>query len=104
MMGLATMRRMNAEAVAEAKAKGLEPRVATKDGDEDIRYCPLLGDYTPEGWVEIDELFVDSSGCGSPGEPALTHDQFLAKVKRGLGYGIGDRGQFQCYIRVFKKL
>lgn len=58
-------------------------------------------------------LFVDSSGWGSPGEPALSFEHLVADVKRvlatlsgtgwALGLGIVEEGQFQCYLGVFVK-
>ena len=103
MMGLETIRRMNAEAVEVAEEEGKMPFVAICDGDTGVFSSPLFGDYTPAGWKQIDEFFVDSSGLGAEDEPALTRKQLLRKVKEGLGYGIGDRGQFQLFIRVFEK-
>ena len=77
------------------------------------RNIPQLGDYQPEGWDEQGELFVDSSGFGGAGELALSHVEFVEEVKRlirhyseknkRVGFGIGDVGQFQLYIRVFTK-
>ena len=75
------------------------------------RNIPQLGDYHPKGWDEQDELFVDSSGFGVAGDIALSQDQFISEVKRliehyakqdtRVGFGIGDVGQFQLYVRVF---
>jgi hypothetical protein len=63
---------------------------------------PHIGDYVPKGWVQWHEiLFVDSSGCGAPGEPALTQSQLakeIAKDRDGVAYAVIEAGQFQCYV------
>lgn len=104
MMGLETLRRVNAKATLEAQSEDKQPYVATKDGDDGVFKSPHFGDYIPKGWEEEDLLFVDSSGFGIESEPALTTDQFLSKVKKGYGYSVRDAGQFQVYIQVFKKI
>ncbi len=80
------------------------PYVAKEDKQGDI--CNLIPDLS-EGdvmkcYTEVDEFFVDSSGFGQPGELALTKDQFLSKVKKGLAYAITRIGQFQVYVTVYK--
>jgi hypothetical protein len=104
MMGLAQIRSENEKATRKAKNRGKQPYVAQADHDGGVFNCPRLGDYTPEGWKEVDELFVDMTGFGYDDEPALTKQQFLNKIKEGLGYGISEVGQFQCYIRVFERV
>lgn len=104
MMGLETMQAMNDEAVARAKKGKLTPYIAIADNDEGVFRCPKLGDYIPKGWNVVGEYFVDSSGFGAEGEPALTVRQFVGKVKAGLGYAISDEGQFQVYVREFEKI
>lgn len=67
-------------------------------------------DGTPDGWELTEELFVDSSGFGSPGEPALTIPAFTREVERlrkedpGVGFGITDVGQFQVYVGVYHRV
>jgi len=64
----------------------------------------LSGKPTPEGWKEVGKpLFVDSSGCGRPGEPALTQDQFKASLEVGKAYAVVDVGQFQLQVGVFER-
>ena len=104
MMSLETIRAISEEKAIEAAAENKQPYVAYEDHDPGVFNCPHLGDYIPEGWVEIEELFVDSSGFGSENEPALTTDQFLEKVKGGLGYAVSEAGQFQVFVRVFKRV
>lgn len=60
---------------------------------------PFLGTYIPRGWKRTGrEFFVDSSGFGGPGEPALTFERFLEQVKPSHGYAITEAGQFQVYV------
>ena len=103
MYSLETINSMNRKVTNKAEHHGLRPFVAECDNDKKVFKCPNLGDYVPKGWEKIEDLFVDSSGWGSLGEPALTKEQFLAKVRKGFGYAITERGQFQVYIGVFKK-
>jgi hypothetical protein len=102
-----------------------KPRVFRRSEVEDksgFRRIPKLGSSVPNGWKPADRreleqfwpkgvyeagLFVDSSGFGRPGEPALTIDQFqrgvLAAMDAGkrYGYGISSVGRFQIHIQVF---
>lgn len=102
-MSAAAIRQLSVEAAAKAVKLKQEPMIAFVDGDEAIMEMSNLGDYRPEGWELIDKLFVDSSGLGSAGSPALSAEQFLAKVKEGLGYALIEQGQFQVYVGVFEK-
>ena len=111
MMDLATIVEMNREAGEQAREEGVKPYVFSssdlanlKNGDLwPLRKIPRVGDYTPDGWEHVETYFVDSSGFGQPGEPALTAKQFANKVKGEFGYGIGEVGQFQIYIEAFEK-
>ena len=104
MMGLETIKAMNDEATREARREKASPYIAVQDGDEGIKKAPRLGYFVPSGWEFVQEFFVDSSGFGAKGEPALTFGELLEQVKEGYGYGIGECGQFQLYIREYKKL
>ena len=63
-----------------------------------------------KGYSLIVELFCDSSGFGSPDEPAMTPSQLIDELKRitnerGTVYtAITGQGQFQVYVGVFQKL
>ena len=59
---------------------------------------PFIGEYVPRGWKKVEEYFVDSSGFGAEDEPALTIEQFKARVKEGRGYAITQAGEFQVYV------
>ena len=92
---------------------------------------PHLGNYEPIGFERVNILehpdfadkptngfggtgddlddshgcfFVDSSGFGSPGEPALTLEQFSRSAVPGYFYALTSAGQFQVSIGVFKQI
>lgn len=65
---------------------------------------PSIGTYRPKGWELIETYFVDSSGYGAPGEAALTANQFIEKLKPGLGYAIIEVGEFQVVVGEFKQV
>lgn len=103
-MSLRAIEQLSREAGERAANEEREPLIAFVDKDETVVKCPNLGDYVPDGWKLIDQLFVDKTGMGTVGEPALSIDQFIAKVKSGLGYAIIEEGEFQLYIGVFEKV
>ncbi len=60
--------------------------------------------------VEFKKLFVDSSGWGEEGEPALTAEQFareasdlVATTHESLYWGVTEAGQFQIYVTAYKR-
>lgn len=89
---------------AARKAKGKQPYIAKCNGDPNVFGCPNFGNYRPKGWQLGETYFVDNSGFGSEGEPALTPRQFGFKVKEGFGYAIIEAGQFQVYIGEFERV
>lgn len=118
MMGLADIHAANAAAKRKTErgpaAKRL-PCVFTRrelaqlvDGDvSPFKRIPNFGDYEPKGWEAIGKAhFVDASGFGEPGEPAMPIDEFAALVvghnKLGHGYAIVEAGQFQIYIQEYR--
>jgi hypothetical protein len=68
-----------------------------------IKTIPNLGKSKVKGWRLVQIYFVDSSGFGQSGEPALTFPEFLNKVKVGRAYGIVSAGQFQVNIGEYVK-
>jgi len=105
MMDINEIKRMNKDAEDKARQTKTLPLIAKKNKDTNMRNIPFIGDYTPKGWTKTDNLyFVDSSGFGVEGEPALTFEQFIDKIKKGFGYAIVECGQFQVYIQEFKKI
>ncbi len=77
-----------------------QPIQATKDG-ENLFNIPFVGTKLSKEWRKIDELFVDSSGFGQEGEPAITIKEFYLQIKAGLAYGVIEAGQFQVFVGVF---
>lgn len=104
MYALETIHQMNEDRCKEAQDRHLKPLVVSKKLNlEDIRSMPNFGSYRPKGWKLVRELFVDSSGFGREGEPALTVNQFLAEIKMFCGYAIIEEGQFQVMIGEFMR-
>lgn len=67
---------------------------------------PFIGTYVPKGWKEVERVMCDSSGFGSPGEPALTLGQLQEYVRgRGVGfaYAIVNAGFFQVAVAVYER-
>jgi len=88
----------------KARLEGTIPYLAESNGDKNVVNPPFIGVFVPYAYEVVDTFFVDKTGIGADSEPALTLDQFLAKVKKGFYYAIKEEGQFQIYIREFKKL
>ncbi len=65
---------------------------------------PNLGDHIPDGYeLDGDAWMIDTSGFGSPGEPALTLDQLFDKLEVGKAYAFVETGQFQSYLQQYIK-
>jgi hypothetical protein len=119
---------MNDEATEKARAEGVAPVKLT---ESDIRRFPdgitilSLGDHCPSGYrrVSLEKLghadlhgvymgdnqgfgayFVDASGFGSPGEPALTLEQFRDVLIPGYYYAVVEAGEFQVKVGVFERI
>ena len=137
MMDIETIVALNKEAGNKAKRHGIKPTTfgpedveAMEEGFTGaISGIVYLGNYIPRGWKRVDinlfskewgipyshkilnkgGLFVDSSGWGADGEPALTIKQFLhvmtsiLKQRPDLGFALISQGQFQVTIGVFEK-
>ena len=73
-----------------------------------LRRIPNLGDYVPEGWVEVNRYMVDSSGFEDAAEihshGGFTHEELMDKIVPGRGYAIVEEGQFQVKIGEFTKI
>ena len=112
MMSLETIDRMTRDAGREACERQQKPYLiwpqdleAWKRGEGFPIPFPMIGDYVPEGWEPDGEpLFVDTSGLGSPNEPALTLPQLFEKLEVGRGYAFTQQGQFQAYLQKFKQV
>lgn len=107
MMSIEYIRQQSHEAGVYAEGMGLEPWVYHQSNTVEAPFpFPFLGDYVPEGWTLTERHFVDSSGFGQPGEPALTVDQFIDLIeerREGTGWGIVESGPFQVYIGEFHR-
>lgn len=127
MMSIATIERFQAEAALRAANAKLEPWIVWPEdvGNlERLSRIPNIGTYLPDGWRRVDSVdeigphrsqyatgkpdgkrgyFVDKSGFGGPGDPALTVQEMADLLKPGYGYAIVEEGQFQITIGVFKK-
>ncbi len=71
---------------------------------------PFLGPRCPRGWKRADKVwFVDSSGFGREGEPALTIAQFKRELREwfehhpACGFAVIEAGQFQVYVAAFER-
>src|SRR3990172_1888464 len=104
MMSLESIIAENDKTTQEARRKGLSPYIALQDGDEGIKKAPRFGYFVPNGYESVQEFFVDSTGWKRESEPALTFGQLLKKVREAYGYGIVECGQFQLYVREYKRV
>ena len=111
MYSIEQIQQMNREAAVAAAESGQVPlNVWPQTFEDDIRAIPNVGTTDVDGFTELAEFFVDSSGFGASDEPALSFEQF---VKRGLAlieendeslyWAITSAGQFQVYITAFTK-
>ena len=105
MMSLATIRDISAKAARKAARAHKVPLTVEQDDLnnthflwEHLRAMPFIGDYVPKGYKRVQVFFVDATGFGEPGEPALTQGEFLRKVRAGHAYAIIEAGQFQVYV------
>lgn len=126
MMSPSTIREMSRDAAKRAARARKEPWEATPDalergrnGDTSGVEIPFLGDHVPKGWERINLMepkrgwhedvdgfgayFVDTSGFGGSGEPALTQKQLMEVLLPGYGYALIECGQFQGYVGVFRR-
>jgi len=106
------IRDLSQEAARKAAAEHLVPYIVWPD---DLRNWkaglgfplpfPFIGDHEPEGYEPIgDALFVDTSGLGDPGEPALTSSQLIDRIQVGKGYALTTLGQFQGYLQTYERI
>jgi len=128
MYSLKQIEQESRRAANRAAREGLRPvAVYPEDLQEEesfegfCRTLPFLGNYKHPGkWseVEVDTVhegypykwyFVDASGFGQSGEPALTHREFRRKLlelcnRDGHKYalGIAEAGQFQVHIALYE--
>lgn len=114
---------MNRERIAELEEEYLaehppgliEPYVFSEltgleNGEERFPFPIITESLLIDGWEPTGkEWFVDSSGFGSPSEPALTDSQFRTELLAYLrehpdhGFGITSVGQFQVFVSAFRR-
>ncbi len=114
MMSGAAIAELSRQAAVKAAREHKRPLIVEQD---DLDACaaalaagrvpnlgiPFIGSYRPRGYRPVGEpLFVDSSGFGAPGEPALTQAEFVRKLRVGFAYAVVEAGQFQCYVQEFR--
>jgi len=113
MLDRASIAAASEEAGRKARARRAGPKALVKwPGEELGASIPHLGTACAdldEIYERVATLFVDSSGFGRPGEPALTMKQFFARLDElheehgGLQLATEDAGQFQVYVAVWKE-
>ena len=107
MYDLHTIHAMNARAARASRRDGTLPLVLSSAQIADAHagrpsfQIPSIGSRRPRGWKLVAHYFVDTSGFGERGEPALTMADFLAKLRPGYGYAVIETGQFQRYVGEF---
>ena len=109
-MDLSAIRYLNEKIAKRAKKAKLKPYVITEADLEEAKMgkftfsLPNLGYFKPKGgWAKVNQYFVDKTGLGSPGEPALTIEQFIKKMIPGRAYAMIEEGEMQCYVGEFVK-
>lgn len=113
MFSLEQIKAMNADAGIMARGKRLKPFLINDINQIDEMPpfpFPNMGDAVEDIEQEkLDSLFCDSSGWGSPGEPALTTEQLKTELRRlleendqGILVAIEEQGQFQLSLGVWK--
>ena len=104
MMSLEQIRAHSDTMTRHAKRNGIVPKIIDEE-NPGVRGIPSLGHRVPRGWKLVNTYFVDSSGFGSPGEPAKTLDEFVSLVEGapGFGWAIIEAGQFQVYVGQYEK-
>jgi hypothetical protein len=94
-------------AVRASKSHKVPLAIWPEDLSNNNFQIPSLGEYRPAGYRLETTLFVDSSGFGSEGEPALTIWAFKAYVQEHLNqayhYAVIESGEFQVVVGVFVK-
>ncbi|CAK0779636.1 hypothetical protein CCP2SC5_920023 [Azospirillaceae bacterium] len=114
MYSLETLKSLNDEEVKKYfEEKPLKRVLIPKDVFSSPDYTGADIDGIAEHFTvkKLEEYFVDSSGFGSPGEPAYTIADFTAIIsgllrsnhKRQYYAAITGSGQFQVYVTLFYK-
>ncbi len=126
-MSLALINQLSREAAVKARRAKREPLFLYPEDLEALENgrltVPFIGDYVAKGWERVDNvdqlgltqthgvydwgLFVDHSGFGSYGEPAMRRSEFLCIAEelacRGYALAAVEQGQFQTSVGVFRR-
>ncbi|KPJ96729.1 MAG: hypothetical protein AMS18_00275 [Gemmatimonas sp. SG8_17] len=113
MMDAATIRHMSSQA---AMAAAFERRIPLQLEAYELEPpfpIPFIGNAVKEyglPYEDVETFFVDSSGFGRPGEPALTINEFIDRANylifdsdEPVYWAITEAGQFQVYITAYHK-
>lgn len=111
MMSLEYIEQLAREAGVDAEELGKEPYEINFDWEKDHWPpfpFPNLGSYCPEGWEEIDRLFVDKMGSHETDSEMAIYGchgikDLLEWLEVGYGYAIVQEGEFQLYVGKFKR-
>ena len=127
MMSLGTMLSMREEAARRARRNHTKPAYWLRSKGALSKAVPFIGDYRPGDFDVVDRetlvvpddvspwkvhdaicqapyLEVDISGWGSPEEPVLTSQEFLALAAANpdIGWALVEVGQFQGVVGAFR--
>jgi hypothetical protein len=107
---LETIKAMNQKASFEAKRLRKRPLLVEEATlMKNIPHLGTLCSGVNKKHKRIATLFIDLSGFGSPGEGAMTQDQFVGKIGQLIKehgpvlIGLEEVGQFQGYVAVWIK-
>lgn len=109
MYDLDTLTRMNRKAEHAARLARQLPSIMTTDRLAQLKanphspgfQIPFIGSWRPRGYQLDRKLFIDISGFGVPGEPAMTLNQWTNAVVVGKAYALIQIGQFQALLGEF---
>lgn len=114
MMSIEVIRAMARSAARKSRSLKQEPfhPMSIEDFDSMPPFpFPFLGTRCPKGWKRAGrEWFVDSSGWGRQGEPALHAGQFIEQAKQwfvthpACGFAVIEAGQCQVWVGAFEKI
>ena len=112
MMSLEVIQYVNNDIARRAARHNLVPYVfnGPTEVDESQQFpLPNLGYYGPPGWQQVESWFVDKTGVGRDGEPALSQRQFKEVLRNYIlqhpthGFAIVEESEFQVVIGAFAR-
>ncbi len=104
MYSISVIQEESRRAARRSAQEGLLPVIVEQTDLANIPPFPFpnIGNRRPRGYKFITQHFVDHSGFGAPGEPALTPQEFKDQLVVGHAYAISEVGQFQLYVSEFE--